>query len=189
MAVLRRAANDCGAIRICDRARRQSPKRKRPARFSVHEQPCIPRDEPKVPSEKPKTITYESYIKPDQLAPVDPLTSKPRVNDPDEQFFIRTHQVFETWFSQIISELTFCRSILTQNPVPERDIRGVTYTDEQGRRQAQADFRYHVESPSRWECRRVNNSSGKARYSDARSAVRLFLNRGIAKQRTRHCTI
>jgi tryptophan 2,3-dioxygenase len=68
--------------------------------------------------------SYERYIGPHLLPPVQPL--EVTKTDPDEQFFIRTHQVFEVWFSQIIAELEFARSKLS-GFVPEHDIPSITY--------------------------------------------------------------
>ena len=65
---------------------------------------------------------YESYILPHQLPDVRPRESS---DDPDEQFFIRTHQAFEIWFSQALAELEHARALLAQPPpsyVPESDV-------------------------------------------------------------------
>lgn len=65
---------------------------------------------------------YESYILPHQLPEVRPRESS---DDPDEQFFIRTHQAFEIWFAQAISELEHARVLLAQPApayVPESDV-------------------------------------------------------------------
>ena len=67
-------------------------------------------------------MNYESYILPDQLPEVRP---REKSDDPDEQFFIRTHQAFEIWFAQVLAELEHARSLLAQpSPiyVPESDI-------------------------------------------------------------------
>src|SRR5262249_31603760 len=64
--------------------------------------------------------TYESYIRPDRLAPVVPLGDPA---DVDEKFFIRTHQAFELWFAQILDELAPARAKLAayvqENDVPD----------------------------------------------------------------------
>lgn len=63
--------------------------------------------------------TYESYIRPHQLPPVQPLGA---LDNPDERFFIRTHQAFEIWFAQILDELEMARDRLItyvhENDVP-----------------------------------------------------------------------
>ncbi len=84
---------------------------------------------------------YESYILPHRLPDVrarerhdDPLR-----DNPDEQFFIRTHQALEIWFAQILAELGHARLLLSQPPpvyVPETDIPAV----EQHLRRAAAIF-------------------------------------------------
>ena len=65
-------------------------------------------------------VTYESYIHPHLLPPVEPLEAGK--DDPDEQFFIRTHQTFEIWFAQLLAELEFARTKLSayvaENDVP-----------------------------------------------------------------------
>ncbi len=69
-----------------------------------------------------QTTNYESYILPHQLPEVRPRENP---NDPDEQFFIRTHQAFEIWFSQALAELEHARALLAQPPpayVPESDV-------------------------------------------------------------------
>ena len=67
-------------------------------------------------------MNYESYILPHQLPDVRALEDG---DDPDEQFFIRTHQAFEIWFAQVLAELEHARALLAQPPpayVPESDI-------------------------------------------------------------------
>ncbi len=67
-------------------------------------------------------MNYESYILPHQLPEVKPRENS---NDPDEQFFIRTHQAFEIWFSQALAELEHARALLAQPApayVPESDV-------------------------------------------------------------------
>ncbi|MDH3690904.1 MAG: tryptophan 2,3-dioxygenase [Gammaproteobacteria bacterium] len=78
-------------------------------------------------SDHKKTISYETYIEPDALPRVQPRTrsEQPLDNDPDESFFIRTHQAFEIWFAQILTELEYARLLLSQPPpnyVPESDV-------------------------------------------------------------------
>lgn len=65
------------------------------------------------------TINYESYILPHELPAVRPreIRADPLQNDPDEQFFIRTHQAFEIWFAQILAEVEHARTLLSQ-PAP-----------------------------------------------------------------------
>lgn len=86
-------------------------------------------------------MNYESYILPHQLPDVRPREKQddPLRDNPDEQFFIRTHQAFEVWFSQILAELEYARLLLSQPPpnhVPESDIPAV----EQHVRRATAIF-------------------------------------------------
>ena len=74
-----------------------------------------------------QTMNYESYILPHLLPEVRPREGHddPLRDDPDEQFFIRTHQAFEIWFAQILAELEYARLLLAQPPpryVPESDI-------------------------------------------------------------------
>lgn len=64
-------------------------------------------------------MTYADYIKADKLPLVEPRS--PRKKDPDEPFFIRTHQAFEIWFSQILDELEYARKLLARSNVPEKD--------------------------------------------------------------------
>ncbi len=75
-------------------------------------------------------MNYETYILPHQLPGVRPreIQANPLRNDPDEQFFIRTHQAFEVWFAQILDELGYARLLLAQPApfyVPESDIPAV----------------------------------------------------------------
>jgi tryptophan 2,3-dioxygenase len=67
--------------------------------------------------------TYESYIRPDRLAPVVPLGDP---DDVDEKFFIRTHQAFELWFAQILDELESARAKLAAY-VHENDVPDITH--------------------------------------------------------------
>lgn len=72
-------------------------------------------------------MSYESYILPHQLPDVRPRETHddPLRDDPDEHFFIRTHQAFEIWFAQILTELEYARLLLSQPPpyyVPESDV-------------------------------------------------------------------
>ena len=64
-------------------------------------------------------MNYETYILPHELPDVRPreIQANPLRNDPDEQFFIRTHQAFEVWFAQILDELGYARLLLAQ-PAP-----------------------------------------------------------------------
>ena len=69
-----------------------------------------------------QTTNYESYILPHHLPEVRPRENR---DDPDEQFFIRTHQAFEIWFSQALAELEHARALLAQPApayVPESDV-------------------------------------------------------------------
>jgi len=75
-------------------------------------------------------MNYENYILPHELPDVRPreIQPNPLRNDPDEQFFIRTHQAFEVWFAQILDELGYARLLLAQPApyyVPESDIPAV----------------------------------------------------------------
>lgn len=86
-------------------------------------------------------MNYESYILPHQLPDVRPREKHddPLRDNPDEQLFIRTHQAYEIWFSQILAELEYARLLLSQPPpdhVPESDIPAV----EQHVRRATAIF-------------------------------------------------
>lgn len=72
-------------------------------------------------------MNYETYILPHELPDVRPreIQANPLRNDPDEQFFIRTHQALEVWFAQILDELGYARRLLAQPApfyVPESDI-------------------------------------------------------------------
>ncbi|MBT7760836.1 MAG: hypothetical protein HN732_26120, partial [Rhodospirillaceae bacterium] len=64
-------------------------------------------------------MNYETYILPHELPDVRPreIQPDPLLNDPDEQFFIRTHQAFEIWFAQILDEVAYARQLLAQ-PAP-----------------------------------------------------------------------
>lgn len=64
-------------------------------------------------------MNYETYILPHDLPAVRPreIQKNPLLNDPDEQFFIRTHQAFEIWFAQILDEISYARQLLAQ-PAP-----------------------------------------------------------------------
>ena len=61
-------------------------------------------------------MNYENYILPHELPDVRPreMHSDPLRNDPNEAFFIRTHQAFEIWFAQILDELEHARRLLAQ---------------------------------------------------------------------------
>jgi tryptophan 2,3-dioxygenase len=76
------------------------------------------------------TMNYETYILPHKLPDVRPreIQPDPLRNDPDEAFFIRTHQAFEVWFAQILDEMSYARLLLAQPApyyVPESDIPAV----------------------------------------------------------------
>ena len=78
-------------------------------------------------AERKQPMNYERYILPHLLPEVRPreIHQDPLRADPDEQFFIRTHQAFEIWFAQILSELEYARLLLSQPPpvhVPETDV-------------------------------------------------------------------
>lgn len=64
-------------------------------------------------------MNYETYILPHELPAVRPreIQPNPLLNDPDEAFFIRTHQAFEVWFAQILDEMSYARRLLAQ-PAP-----------------------------------------------------------------------
>ena len=75
-------------------------------------------------------MNYETYILPHELPEVQPreIQANPLRNDPDEAFFIRTHQAFEVWFAQILDEMSYARLLLAQPApyfVPESDIPAV----------------------------------------------------------------
>ena len=73
-------------------------------------------------AETTRPMNYESYILPHQLPDVAPRQDSA---DPDEQFFIRTHQAFEIWFAQALAELEHARALLAQPApgyVPESDV-------------------------------------------------------------------
>ncbi|MDA0652580.1 MAG: hypothetical protein O3C49_04785, partial [Proteobacteria bacterium] len=61
-------------------------------------------------------MNYETYILPHELPDVRPreIQPDPLRNDPDEAFFIRTHQAFEVWFAQILDEMSYARRLLAQ---------------------------------------------------------------------------
>ncbi len=74
-----------------------------------------------------QAMNYERYILPHLLPDVRPRAAhdNPLRANPDEQFFIRTHQAFEIWFAQLLSELEYARLLLSQPPpayVPEYDV-------------------------------------------------------------------
>lgn len=64
-------------------------------------------------------MNYETYIRPHELPGVEPreVPQDPLLDDPDEQFFIRTHQAFEVWFAQLLDEMAYARKLLAQ-PAP-----------------------------------------------------------------------
>jgi tryptophan 2,3-dioxygenase len=69
-----------------------------------------------------QAMNYEIYIQPHLLPEVRPRQDSA---DPDEQFFIRTHQAFEIWFAQALAELEHARTLLAQPApayVPESDM-------------------------------------------------------------------
>lgn len=69
-----------------------------------------------------QAMNYEIYIQPHRLPEVRPRQDSA---DPDEQFFIRTHQAFEIWFAQALAELEHARTLLAQPApayVPESDV-------------------------------------------------------------------
>lgn len=75
-------------------------------------------------------MNYETYILPHELPAVRPreVQLNPLRNDPDEQFFIRTHQAFEIWFAELLDELGYARLLLAQPApyyVPESDVPAV----------------------------------------------------------------
>ena len=72
-------------------------------------------------------MNYETYIKPHELPEVRPreIQANPLRDDPDEAFFIRTHQAFEVWFAQILDEMSYARLLLAQSYVPESNIPAV----------------------------------------------------------------
>ncbi|MBC8343781.1 MAG: hypothetical protein ISR55_01785 [Bacteroidetes bacterium] len=76
------------------------------------------------PSDKYKTIHYQSYLNLDKLLD----SQHPRSLQVegklahDEMLFIIVHQVYELWFKQIIHELTSVHQILASQKIDERDI-------------------------------------------------------------------
>ena len=73
-------------------------------------------------ADRKQPMNYEIYIQPHRLPEVRPRQDSA---DPDEQFFIRTHQAFEIWFAQALAELEYARTLLAQPApayVPESDI-------------------------------------------------------------------
>ena len=66
-----------------------------------------------------KPTSYEKYIDVHSLPRVEPKGGN---ENPDEPFFIRTHQVFEIWFSQVLSELEFARDIISRSSVAEAEV-------------------------------------------------------------------
>lgn len=76
-------------------------------------------------TEPAKRFTYEEYIGSHRLPEIN--LQKARKVDPDEAFFVRTHQAFELWFAQVIEELEFVRSLLSSVPVPEARIPVATH--------------------------------------------------------------
>lgn len=80
-----------------------------------------------MPTDGKPAINYEAYILPHRLPDVRPreMQADPLRNNPDEPFFIRTHQAFEIWFAQILDELEHARRLFAQPApyyVPETDI-------------------------------------------------------------------
>ena len=80
-----------------------------------------------MPGKSKPPMNYERYILPQDLPEVRPrhqqTDSGP--DNPDEAFFIRTHQAFEIWFAQILEELEYARALLSKPApayVPESDI-------------------------------------------------------------------
>ena len=70
-------------------------------------------------------LTFDPMISP-RVRPRAALSK----NDPDEAFFIRTHQAFEIWFAQILAELEYARRLLSQPApyyVPESDIPTISH--------------------------------------------------------------
>ena len=72
-------------------------------------------------------MNYETYILPHELPDVRPreVHVDPLRNDPDEAFFIRTHQALEIWFGQLLDEMAYARQLLAQPApyfVPESDV-------------------------------------------------------------------
>ena len=61
-------------------------------------------------------VTYSSYLKLDELLSL----QQPRSDGPehDETLFIIAHQVYELWFKEIIHELDYLRSLLSQKETP-----------------------------------------------------------------------
>ncbi len=72
---------------------------------------------------KIKPIYYGDYLKLNQLLdsqhPVSPSYDNPCH---DEMLFIVIHQVYELWFKQIIHEIKFIQSILSQKPVQDSQL-------------------------------------------------------------------
>ena len=64
-------------------------------------------------------MNYETYILPHQLPRVVPREGlvDPLPGNPDEEFFIRTHQALEIWFAQLLAEMAHARRLLAQ-PAP-----------------------------------------------------------------------
>ncbi len=61
-------------------------------------------------------LTYSSYLKLDELLSL----QQPRSEGPehDETIFIIVHQVYELWFKEIIHELDYLKTLLTENQTP-----------------------------------------------------------------------
>ncbi len=85
-----------------------------------------------------QAMNYEIYIQPHRLPEVRPRQDSA---DPDEQFFIRTHQAFEIWFAQALAELEHARTLLAQ-PAPRLRAR-IGYADNRATRATRGgDFHY-----------------------------------------------
>ena len=80
-----------------------------------------------MPGKSKPPMNYERYILPQDLPEVRPRQRRDGSgpDNPDEAFFIRTHQAFEIWFAQILEELEYARALLSKPApayVPESDM-------------------------------------------------------------------
>ena len=80
-----------------------------------------------MPAKSKPPMNYERDILPQDLPEVRPRQRRDDSgpDNPDEAFFIRTHQAFEIWFAQVLEELEYARALLSKPApayVPESDI-------------------------------------------------------------------
>ncbi len=73
-------------------------------------------------------LYYRDYLQLDKILNAQHLISADYGQPAhDELLFIITHQAYELWFKQVLAEVDSVRQLLTQRPVPEKDVATIVF--------------------------------------------------------------